>query len=166
MDELFNNIFILIPIAVIAGLRLMEARRKRPPNRYGQGTPGFPAPELQENPERAAFFREEDDDDEKEARVFPQGLTFPVKSPPPPLVESLAPYGTVFPAVLAHESPPAENTGAPDLSAAGEAPRSGADKGLSPYLTRLPPLKRAVVWAEILGPPKALSPSLGDNIGE
>jgi hypothetical protein len=124
MDELFNNIFVYLPIILIILLRILGSRNRQ----AGKGKPAAEpalAPEPPEKPpEQAGRPRK---GSSRPPAPIPRTERFPE-----------APFAAAAPAK------PAAGTG----RAAGE--------GFPGNLNYLPALKRAMVLAEIMGPPKAL----------
>jgi hypothetical protein len=116
MDEVFNNIFVYIPIILIVLLRILGARKA------GKGKP----PEAEEEAEPLS---PPEKPRERAKRPRPNSRTnLPVSEP------ALAPVFQEKPV------PPGPSGG----------------KSFPENLAYLPALKRAVVLAEIMGPPKAL----------
>jgi hypothetical protein len=113
-EELFDNIFVLIPVAIVIGVRILSARQKRQAE-AAKSSPAAESPggsfSSSEAPERAAL-------------------------------------NTSQPAVHSPPLKPVQKT--------AEAPKAAAGGGAAfpQNLEYLPPLKRALVLSEILGPPK------------
>jgi hypothetical protein len=130
MDEILGNFYILIPIAVVVVFRILAARKKGEPL-----TGSFSSPQAE------APGSPDDGEDYAPPRLSPAGAR---RKPEAPAVKPLA---------ASAEAPPPESRPAKaGVSAAPPPP----DRGFPHNLERLPPLKRALVLSEILGPPKAL----------
>jgi hypothetical protein len=126
-DVIFNNIFILIPLAIFIGLRILDAQKKRK-NASSQEDKQDTVEKDNEPPPFLSHWELE-----KKAQrrgVSPSGVPLPRAAPPPAPVLSIV------------ETPPV-------------APKKTAASFLK-NLDKLPPIKRAVVFSEILGPPKGL----------
>ena len=131
-DSLFNIIIVLIPVAIFIGRTVLQAQAKRKPE----------PPKKQ--PAIPVHFEDYDDEDERQfapsavsKRVINKAINNKDRADtynPPPLVNS-APKP---PPVIKAKTPPAEP----------------AQVFLN--LNNLSPMKRAVVMAEILGPPKGM----------
>jgi hypothetical protein len=128
-DSIFDNIFVLIPIAVIIGIRILSVWQKRQAE----------ASKLRAPPTNAAAY---DDTDDGGAYFEP-----PEDKPPVPKASQPA---AVVPAAAAY------STAAKPARKTAEAPKAAAGPGpaFPRNLEFLPPLKRAMVLSEILGPPK------------
>jgi hypothetical protein len=134
-DTVFNLIVILIPVAIVIGRIVMGARNKRnPPPRPAQ-------------PHIPVHF-EDDENYFKRQLSAKQPESRPYVPAPPPKLASLA-TEAYLPAAGSGVKPA---LGRPVAVAA--APSGHGDFILK--LSRLSPLKQAVVMAEILGPPKAM----------
>ena len=133
-DSIFDNIFFLIPIAIIIGRVVIQAKKKQ------QAPP--PAPKI------PVHF--EDDEGAEGAAVLrlpKAALKKPRKIKRPPAIPVEAPgvsRGNAVPAeALAQEAP------APVKSAP-------VQNDFAFNLNHLSPLKQAVIMAEVLGPPKGI----------
>jgi hypothetical protein len=121
MDELFNNIFVYIPIILIVLLRILGNRKKQA---AGKGNPL------------------EAEEEEAEPVSLPEKPPERVKRPRPNSRTSL----------------PVPEPAITPVSQEKAAPLKGPSRG-KPFpenLTYLPALKRAVILAELMAPPKAL----------
>jgi hypothetical protein len=127
-DYIFDNIFVLIPIAVVIGVRVVSVWQKRQ------------AAAAKASPAQTGRW---EDADEADASLEP-----PEAKPPAPKAPQAA---AVVPAAAVHPATakPAQRTAEAPATAAPV--RSGRFPGNLEYL---PPLKRALVLSEILGPPK------------
>ena len=135
-DTVFNLIIILIPVAIIVGRMVVNARNKRHP-------PPAPA-----QPRIPVHF--EDDDDsyfKKQASARQPETKTRVQTSSTSLATRVP--NEAFPAAASGVKP----TPAPGKTVAA-APSGHKDFTLN--LSHLSPLKQAVVMAEILGPPKAM----------
>jgi hypothetical protein len=119
MDEVFNNIFVYLPIILIVLLRILGARKA------GKGKPV----EIPFEAEEAA-----------EPVSLPEKPREQAKRPRPNFRTSLPVPEPAF-APVSQEKP---------------APPGPSRKSFPENLAYLPALKRAVVLAELMGPPKAL----------
>jgi len=148
---IFDSIFILIPLAIIIGRFVYQARnkkRKPPPRRP-------PQPHI-----RVHF---EDDVDEeaavrkavtKAARPIPAFESFDRFVPPerhdlPSAIPAEKKFSPASREQAVYKKPEAETRKTP-------LPASQAQNDFFLRLNKLSPLKQAVVMAEVLGPPKAL----------
>jgi hypothetical protein len=126
-DTIFNSVFILIPLAIFIGMRILDAQRKR------QESQSLKNP----NP-----FIEEEELDEPvswETDRQAQGGKFPAEA-------NQAPQKISLEADLA-QSISQQETPTPERPVSGIFPRK---------LERLHPLKKALVLSEILGSSKGL----------
>jgi hypothetical protein len=119
LENLFDNIYVIIPIAVVIGIRILSAWQKRQ------------AAAAKDSPAETHGYKDED------------GAAPYFESSPPPVPQ-----------------PAHQNARAPAAKPAqkiADAPKAPAGTGAAfPHnLDYLPPLNRAVVFSEILGPPKA-----------
>jgi hypothetical protein len=123
MDEVFNNIFVYLPIILIILLRVLGTRNRQ----AGKGKPAAaePAPAPREKPPEPAG----------RPRKGSSRINDPI------------PRTALFP-----EPPPAAAARAKPAAGSGRP----AGEGFPGNLNYLPALKRAMVLAEIMGPPKAL----------
>jgi len=136
-DNIFDKIFILVPIALIIGRFVLQARNKHKPKPKAPPIP--------------VHF--EDDVDERPPLIKPKKTEYHVKdvfdSPPP------APR----PAVKSYKKPAqyqySAAVAAPEKKIA-IAPVAQPQEDFFQKLSKLSPLKQAVIMAEVLGPPKAL----------
>jgi hypothetical protein len=134
MDTISNLIIILIPVAIVIGRIVVGARNKRnPPPKPAQ--PHIPVHFEDDN----SYFRNRLPAATPEAK--------PRVPTPPPKLAALTPE-SYLPATASSVKP------VPGRSVAAAAPSGHKDFTLS--LSHLPPLKQAVVMAEILGPPKGM----------
>ena len=148
-DAIFNNIFILIPVAIFIGLRILEARKKR----QESSPEKKPNPFVEETREPSGPSSHWETDEKNQAYgtahggISPLGVPIVVVKPPaevyhhPPQQLSLEAERP-----LAQPVKP-QKTSAPEHPVSGVFPRK---------VERLPALKKALVLSEILGPPKGL----------
>jgi hypothetical protein len=157
-EFLFENIFVLIPVAIFIGLRVVEARRKREAEEERQRRIKEAVYERDDDDEEEySVSREEDEDDNKETTPpFPSAA---LAAPIPAAPEPAAPFAAAFVVPPLTETAGPISGGEPrPIRALAEVPgeqdvsrQSGkAVPGFQKRLDYLPPLKRAVVMAEIL----------------
>jgi hypothetical protein len=153
-DFLFENVFVLIPVAIFIGLRVVEARRKREAEEERQRRIREAVYEQDDDEEEYGGSYEKDEDDNKEnTPPFPSAAPKPAASfagafTVPAFTGTAGPMSTEEPIPA-----PAGAAGKQDVSR-----RPGkAAPGFGERLDYLPPLKRAMVMAEILKPPKGFS---------
>ncbi|WP_411044313.1 hypothetical protein [Treponema sp. TIM-1] len=127
MDEVFNNIFVYLPIILIVLFRILGGLRNK---------------QVRKRPvaARAVLETVEPEPAEPAPREKP-----PKPRKEPPRVSKIPASAPLFP-----ETP------------AAPAPLRTAGRGFPENLNYLPALKRAVVLAEIMGPPKALQGGRGE----
>ena len=148
MFENFSNlIFIAVAIAVFIGRTVAQAKKKR---EQEEAPPPPP-------PRAPTLHFEEKEEDDFVRRIQPAKPKPPAKKPAVAAkVATPARKDTVPPAITAEQLFP---TRAVPIAAAAQ------NQGdFSFNLNHLSPLKQAVIMAEILGPPKALSTNTG--VGE
>lgn len=179
MEDIASTILTIIPIALFVGIRILIEQRKK----QKKETQGKLAEMLvslsRDRPTQSVSVRSAEDEFDAHSLV-PDDDEEESPSPPPPapprapiakpLWESApvlpitvsAPLPTEYAAYVPPESPAATARAEPDHRAAVPAkttPAAAADSAPSSgigRLDRLPPLKRAVVLAEVLGTPKGL----------
>ena len=143
-EFLFENAFVLIPIAIFIGLRAVEARRKREAEEERQRRikeAVYEQDDDEDEEEYGGSCEEDGDDNKKSAPPFPPAAAAAPKLAPEPAASFAGAY--TVPALM-------ETAGKQDVSR-----RAGkAAGGFGERLDYLPPLKRAMVMAEILKPPK------------
>ena len=140
-DSLTNLIFLLIPLAIFLGRIVVDARNKR--NSGGATGRTSRAP-----------LRSEDDDEPKYFRK--RASTQSPAAAPRRTQTARKPTVPLAPALSSPISEAAAGPKAP-LSRVNAARMVSPEHQSFPLnLTRLPPLKQAVVMAEVLGPPKGL----------
>jgi hypothetical protein len=156
LDLIFSNlipiiIVVSVAIRIIAGVKNAARRRGAVPGRGGNNED-----DRDDGEDVADVWSrlKPDDDDEGERRVpSPAGLSrpLPAQAPPP-----RPPAISVTPAIV--QPLIAEEPGEPDTDrlAAGKPDAKNPAPGPLDRLNKLPPLRRAVIFAEILGSPKAL----------
>jgi len=140
-ENIFDSIFILIPLAIIIGRFILQARSKHKP-----------AP-----PRPAIPIHFEDDEDEDKPRVR-KGVKG--RQPEIPVLYSER-LSSTFP-----EDKVKEKVNVPKVQAVPKMPEAAkkepviaetqARNDFFMKLNKLSPLKQAVIMAEVLGPPKAL----------
>ena len=164
-DSLFNFVIILIPLAIFIGRFVIQARNKNAPKP--------PQPHI-------PVHFEDDEDEEEEfspyalsrgATEYFRGLSPAQKAAQPKpsrtsgkLGETLNQYGpgNLAASLASGQSyaPPASSGSlapAPVRSpSAGSGSLASGQKDFFANLSKLPPLKQAVVMAEVLGPPKGI----------
>ncbi len=152
MEELLENVYIVIPIALLIFARLFADRLRA--KRAGEAgatkaTAGTRGPGALARflgrlsgrvPEPSPSPRTRSEPLHFEEPVFRLGERLP-----PPAAAPIEPHTLMAPAPAAKRPGPARPTGAPPTSAR-----------LPSSVERLSPLRKAVVMAELLGPPKAL----------
>lgn len=177
MEEFFSNILIFIPIAIFVALRLAAANKKKKASAADRNF-AHEIASLAEEPKRRAI--EDEDDDEFDAHALvPDDEDEPAPRPatPKPIkASSSASYRSAFdhPALAAMERslsvrpetviPQANLPEDAHREASAHAPSvrepAARSTGASPFgesVEKLPPLKKAVIYAELLGAPKYLS---------
>ena len=133
-DYIFNNIYVLIPVALFIAIRIIEARKKR-------------QAKLEEQNKKQVSETEEDYDEPPAPSFIPAAAKkIPVHVPAVPLRLSME-TETVKTKV---REVPDKNAG----PAKTQASAKPASCGFPQNLDYLPPLKRALVLSEILGPPR------------
>jgi hypothetical protein len=161
-EFLFENIFLLIPVAIFIGLRVVEARRKREAEEERQRRIKEAVYEQDDDEEEYSGSYEEDGDGNKEKTPsFPSAaLAAPILA----VQEPAAPFAAAFevPALKATIGPVSGKEPIPAsavISGKQDASRQPgkAAPGFEERLDYLPPLKRAMVMAEILKSPKGFS---------
>ena len=145
--EGFSNLFfvvIAIVIFIVRAIVQTQASKKKPPPARKPETPGSVSP-VKSGPKISVHF--EDDSDDYRG---PQAAAMAVRrSSPKPAKRSLnQPLPPPKPVITAASAE--TRIKAPPL------PESNEIKGFPYNLSRLPPLKQAVIMAEILGPPKGV----------
>ena len=183
MDSIFNYIIFLIPLAIFIGRAFTEAKNRR--NRQAQPVPiHFEDEDETEEiirkavPEAPRDEREEEEEDEfyspsfsrttefnnrlNPTAMMPPSRRLTIPAPSIPLENTLSPHG---PGELSASMASFDQNGSPPLSNIGARTRFAQPQPVYQEtrtgpgiinLTKLSPLKQAVVMAEILGPPKAL----------
>ena len=144
-DSLFNVLIVLIPLAIFIGRAIVGARSKHAP------PPRIPV-------------HFEDDDDEEEPGYFKgkepvyDSKVSGAKTHSQVYRQRVSPSSVITAALTPEDAPPALSPKTvPARRAAGAGMVSPVQQGLPLNLNHLSPMKQAVVMAEILGPPKALS---------
>ena len=128
-DLIFDNIFIFVPVALFIAFRIINARKKQQERTAKEPVKG----------KSNLLFFEEDDEDKPPAPSFIPAVpkNFPPKKESPRAIES-----DIF-----------KLTSAP---AKALTPLTKNSTRFPQNLDYLPPLKRALVLSEILGPPKGM----------
>jgi len=144
MFENFSNvIFIAVALAIFVGRTVAQARKKRQEEEEKAKSPVPPPPP---RPRVQTLHFEEKDDD-----YVPGYLKKPAPKPKP---SAKKPQGFVSKPVPA----PVKVEETPSIPVIRPAGMGHSEQGSFSFnLNHLTPLKQAVVMAEILGPPKALS---------
>jgi hypothetical protein len=178
MRGLFDNISILIPIALLIALRIINAKSKQNKKNQQKKPAGENLKkelirriqEAQRNPDYRGG--------KAEAREVMIPSVVPQKVPPKktvPAKKEIKKSNAAFPVENPIEAKPLRQSTVPIYSAEPERrgfPPDNADQdkaavqkvvaasqsGEPALLRNLPPLQQAVVWAEILGQPKSISP--------
>jgi hypothetical protein len=151
MDGLFENFLALIPIAAFIAFRIIMAGKKQRKVRREQNA----GPSVKETqPAVTVIYREED-----EEPVFSAwNLSANDPPPPKPARQTPQPLAVIPPALIEPDTPAPEPFVTQEKSALATKsgplePRRRASR-FPENLAYLPPLKQALVLAEILGPPK------------
>ena len=144
MDDIFNYIIILIPLAIFIGRAVSNARKK-------------PAEEAAAPEPYVPMHFEEDEEDNRSTfkEVLSRDIikdTAPVKTSTATSRNTRTPSRQIKKPATPLED---QNHDVGDLVVLETKPVFIKENPLS-HITRLPPLKQAVVMAEILGQPKAL----------
>ncbi|MDR1949716.1 MAG: hypothetical protein LBQ38_10010 [Spirochaetaceae bacterium] len=160
MDELFDSLFGLVPVALFVGYWILAIRRGIVNRRKQQAAAEGQLRESSGGAEKAGS-----PDDEHEAHFSAWDLPVsPEEEAPARPVPEKSPRersgGIAFPTLQEYLKAKPENP-VPAPVAEREKPKpvpagkqAHGERAFPERLNRLPPLKRAVVWAEILGPPK------------
>ena len=145
MFENFSNlIFIAVAIAIFVGRTVAQAKKKREQEEEAPPPPPPRAP---------ALHFEEKEEDDFVRRIQPPKPKPPAKKPVAAKVASSAKKDAAPPTITAEQLFPARA-----MPIVIPAQRQ---EEFSFNLSHLSPLKQAVLMAEILGPPKALSTNVG-----
>lgn len=147
-----SSILILIPIALLIALRILsEGRKKRVREERAKLAEALAAASRSASPGAAE-------------PVFDAHSLLPDDDePPPPALPDRPKHYTIREAPSANTHPRTESFAAAERPVSGgsahpskeTAPSDVQSQGL---LSRLPPLKRAIALAEVLGPPKGYEP--------
>lgn len=161
MDTIFENIFVLVPVAIVLFLRLFgssiakktkaasAARAARPSARPAKRA-AKPTATSADSP--FALLWKSLTGTQTPQKREPELLHFEERAGTFPRVAAVASAG-------GHQRAPVSKTTHPEPRTTTAAPASGQPRGTLPArLQRLPPLRQAVVMAELLGPPLALRP--------
>ena len=140
--SLFNLVIILIPLAIFVGRVVVQARSRHSPP-----------------PKIPVHFEDDEDEDNYEG---PKASQEYVKALPDtrnklsskPGKKTTPPMASVNRGAV--ESSPASKAGKATPGMTVPVPAVHGGKSFPQNLAHLPPLKQAVVMAEVLGPPKAL----------
>ena len=148
-DVIFNNIFILIPLAIFIAFRIFEARRRQ------QGS----APSEQGKP--PIYPDEEEDEHVSSIPHWEMDKRDRFSSPSSPgLSPSGVPLAGRYPAEVYPVNPrqhiSESRANRPALLKATAPVERPVSATFPKNLERLPSLKKALVFSEILGPPKGL----------
>jgi hypothetical protein len=162
-----NNLFFIFLFIIFVIIRNIIAAKSQPGVRKRKAKTILSASEMTEG--KAPFPLEDIEEDDDGSNFSAYAASAEVKSdipravphPPARLFSGEAPSLAGGPAFPVQEVPgPPEASSQPGqeryrIPAAGtESPKAAPGTALPQKLNSLPPLKRAVVWAEILGPPK------------
>ena len=147
-DFIFDNIFILIPVAIFIGLRILEARRKR----------------QNSSPEKNKKLYSE----KREESGIPHWEAEKKAAPPTVHHKGISPSGAPLTTDLSPTETPVSHPNSSDVDSFPTLPVSKtmpkaqvpehSSTGTFPInLENLSSLKKAVIMSEILGPPKGLT---------
>ena len=166
MERLFENIQFLIPLALFIAFRVMRARNAEAKKQQKKQSGGLgelikKIQEAQQNPEYGKALTEA-----TEVYIPPKPLPQKkaAKKPiPKPVRQTKKPtghseYKPLFPETAkteTHDQLSSETKVDSVVSVAARAASTSSRAGLS--LQGLTPLQQAIVWSEILGPPKGVS---------
>jgi hypothetical protein len=149
LEEVFGNLYILIPIAIVIALRILEARKKQAQERnFQRRLPARPGPEAVDNPSGG----------EDEFTPFGAPGAGPANWILAEDAAGRSPSSPVEPELLVAASLGTDASGGLKPGPLPGAVKTDppADRGPFQGLDRLPPLKRAVALTEILGTPQGL----------
>jgi hypothetical protein len=143
-DSIFNYFIILIPVAIFIGRIVVQARSKLE-NEHKRSPPVIPV----------HFEDEEDDAFEEPVKSVPMAYTGDARKIVQSFEVSSKPAAVHRDINLSNrkDSYPASKTSS---SVKENVPAPPECKNFAVNLSRLSPMKQAVVMAEVLGPPKAL----------
>jgi hypothetical protein len=165
MDELFSLLMRLIPVALLAGYWILRIRRMVANRRQRQQDDA--SPPSQDAPDRALSLAS-GDEEEPHFSAWDLPVTEP-EVPAPPVPEK--PVQDLSAGMLAsmlrededaaeapNPEPPGNSADKPEETRWAHIPGAGQQRKAREASRRInkPPLKKAVIWAEILGPPKGL----------
>ncbi|MBN2875727.1 MAG: hypothetical protein JXM71_11580 [Spirochaetales bacterium] len=165
MDTIFENIFVLVPVAIVLFLRLFGSSIAKKTKAASAARAARPSARPSARPAKRAAKPTATTAESPFALLWKSltGTQTPQKREPE-LLHFEERAGT-FPRVAAvastggHQRAPVSKTTHPEPRTTTAAPASGQPRGTLPArLQRLPPLRQAVVMAELLGPPLALRP--------
>ena len=158
-DSIFNLIFVLIPISILIGRGIVQARAKHappPPMKPVHFEEEVELPPTAEALSQDRGFRPMET--AREPEPPPKQVPGPKRTPKPEIKEQIAPLPAALAANLPNQTqPPQVRPLRPIVCSA--PPRTQTVFLASPgqvNLSHLTPLQQAVVMAEILGPPKGM----------
>ena len=151
-DVIFNNIFVLIPLAIFIAFRIFEARRRQQNSSSSEKEkvkqpPLYPDEEADDEYDSSIPHWEADKRDRfsgpSSAGVSPSGVPLAGRYP-----------AEVYPANPRQSSESRSNR--PALLKASAPVERPVSRSFPSNLERLPTIKKAFLFSEILGPPKSL----------
>ncbi|MCL2602274.1 MAG: hypothetical protein FWD91_05620 [Treponema sp.] len=163
MFENFSNvIFIAVALAIFLGRTIAQARKQRAEEEKNTAEGASAEPEYepmarQKTRRTPLVLLEEEEDDYIPGYLKKPSSVSPVK--PPAKKQAAKPAAPKAPPPL--PSPSFDELFPMKASAAARTSSAGQDFAFN--LNHLSPLKQAVIMAEVLGPPKALSSDAGER---
>ncbi|MFQ3619646.1 MAG: hypothetical protein SNJ78_01755 [Spirochaetales bacterium] len=147
MNELFSNLFVLVPLAIFIALRILQARAQQRQNLQARQKP-VTRDKNREKEERVARRKKQ------ERLFFPFGQEVFIPVEPMPATEE-GPEEVSRKETTTYTPPPVQSVEEPKQSIPLFTPVQRRKKpSIPPQVTRLSPWKQAVVLRELLGPPK------------
>lgn len=165
MEDLFSTVFTLIPLAIFIGVRMIASKKKQAAVDERKKLADMLSRAVASPEPARAILADDDFDahalrpDEEEPKAAPK----PAPKPVPPAKKPKPPRPPAFPELrpTAYDILPAEAPrAAPSAAPAAKAEAvSEARRAFSERVDALPPLKKAVVFSELLGPPSSIKES-------